>query len=167
MSNTILHISLAFPYYSRVHLCILVSRRRCPPAIRAPYVVGAGLTIRGIDACAAFRILKLCRYYYGSVLLGRALKKSVTALAVPIAFLLVLCVSIGGIMFSIEATATFYATAGAAKESDIPDFKGSYLGRFPLVSADLWTSDRLSGWPRSVNAFPGTRAQATLTLKRR
>ena len=48
------------------------------------------------------RLLKLCRYYYGSVLLGRALKKSVTALAVPIAFLLVLCVSIGGIMFSVE-----------------------------------------------------------------
>ena len=55
----------------------------------------------------------------------------------------------------------------AAKESEIPNFKGSYLGRFPLVLADFWTSDHLSERPRSVDAFPGTRARGTLTLKRR
>ena len=55
----------------------------------------------------------------------------------------------------------------AAQESEIPNFKGSYLGRFPLVSADFWTSDHLSERSRSVNAFPGTRARGTLTLKRR
>jgi hypothetical protein len=32
----------------------------------------------------------------------------------------------------------------AGQESEIPNFKGSYLGRFPLVSADFWTSDHLS-----------------------
>ena len=32
------------------------------------------------------------------------------------------------------------AAARAAKESEIPNFKGSYLGRFPLVSDDFWTS---------------------------
>ena len=58
------------------------------------------------------------------------------------------------------------AWAGAAKESEIPNFKGSYLGRFPLVSADFWTSDHLSGRSRSADAFPGTRARGTLTLKR-
>ena len=42
-----------------------------------------------------------------------------------------------------------------------------YLGRFPLVSADFWTSDRLSERSRSVDAFSGTRARGTLTLKRR
>ena len=41
----------------------------------------------------------------------------------------------------------------AAKESEIPNFKGSYLGRFPLVSADFWTSDHLSERSRSVDAF--------------
>jgi len=56
---------------------------------------------------------------------------------------------------------------GAAKESEIPNFKGSYLGRFPLVSADFWTSDHLSGRSRRVDAFVGTRARGTLTLKRR
>ena len=56
---------------------------------------------------------------------------------------------------------------GAAKESEIPNFKGSYLGRFPLVSADFWTSDHLSERSRSVDAFSGTRARGTLTLKRR
>ena len=55
----------------------------------------------------------------------------------------------------------------AAKESDMPNFKGSDLGRFPLVLADLWTSDHLSGRSRSVDAFVGTRARGTLTLKRR
>ena len=55
----------------------------------------------------------------------------------------------------------------AAKESEIPNFKGSFLGRFPLVLADFWTSDRLSERSRSVDAFSGTRARGTLTLKRR
>jgi serine/threonine-protein phosphatase PP1 catalytic subunit len=58
-------------------------------------------------------------------------------------------------------------TGRAAKESEIPNFKGSYLGRFPLVSADFWTSDHLSERSRSVDAFSGTRARGTLTLKRR
>ena len=55
----------------------------------------------------------------------------------------------------------------AAKESEIPNFKGSVLGRFPLVSADFWTSDHLLERSRSVDAFSGTRARGTLTLKRR
>ena len=55
----------------------------------------------------------------------------------------------------------------AAKESEIPNFKGSYLGRFPLFSADFWTSDHLSERSRSMDAFSGTRARGTLTLKRR
>ena len=41
----------------------------------------------------------------------------------------------------------------AAKESEIPNFKGSDLGRLPLVSADFWTSDHLSERPRSVDAY--------------
>ena len=56
---------------------------------------------------------------------------------------------------------------GAAQESDIPNFKGSFLGRFPLISADFWTSDHLSERSRRVGAFLGTRARGTLTLKRR
>ena len=60
-----------------------------------------------------------------------------------------------------------HATARAAKESKIPNFKGSFLGRFPLVSADFWTSDHLSERSRSVDAISGTRARGTLTLKRR
>ena len=59
------------------------------------------------------------------------------------------------------------AGARAAKESEIPNFKGSYLGRFPLVSADSWTSDHLSERSRSLGAFSGTRARGTLTLKLR
>ena len=57
--------------------------------------------------------------------------------------------------------------ARAAKESEIPNFKGSYLGRFPLVAADFWTSDHLSERSRSVDVFFVTRARGTLTLKRR
>ena len=59
------------------------------------------------------------------------------------------------------------AAIRAGQESEIPNFKGSDLSRFPLVSADFWTSDHLSERSRSVNAFSGTRARGTLTLKRR
>jgi hypothetical protein len=61
----------------------------------------------------------------------------------------------------------FAVSARAAQESEIPNFKGSYLGHFPLVLADFWTSDHLSGRSRSVDAFFGTRTRGTLTLKRR
>ena len=55
----------------------------------------------------------------------------------------------------------------AGKECEIPNFKGSsYLGRVPLVLADFWTSDHPSERSRSVDAFSGTRARGTLTLKR-
>jgi Xaa-Pro aminopeptidase len=55
---------------------------------------------------------------------------------------------------------------GAGKEREIPNFKGSSLGRFPLVSADFWTSDHLSERSRSMDAFSGTRARGTLMLER-
>jgi hypothetical protein len=65
------------------------------------------------------------------------------------------------------ALAQHLVCVGAGQESEIPNFKASYLGRFPLVLADLWTSDHLSERPRRVDAFSGTRARRTLTLKRR
>ena len=55
----------------------------------------------------------------------------------------------------------------ARKGCDIPNFKGSDLGWFPLVSADFWTSGHLSERSRSVDAVSGTRARGTPTLKRR
>jgi hypothetical protein len=66
-----------------------------------------------------------------------------------------------------DAYRSFAAKDGAGQESEIPNFKASYLGRFPLVSADFWTSDHLSERSRSVDAFSGTRARGTFTLKRR
>ena len=59
------------------------------------------------------------------------------------------------------------AALGAARESDVPDVKGSDLGHVPLVSADFWTSDHLSERSRSVDVFSVTRARGTFTLKRR
>ena len=77
----------------------------------------------------------------------------------------------GGVEDCAAASTGLFSTsvvgARAAKESEIPNFKGSYLGRFPLVSADFWTSDHLSEQSRSVDAFSGTRARETLSLKRR
>jgi hypothetical protein len=55
----------------------------------------------------------------------------------------------------------------AGQESEIPNFKGSSLGRVPLVSADFWTSDHLSERSRSVDVFLVTRARGIPTLKRR
>ena len=51
---------------------------------------------------------------------------------------------------------------GAGKGCELPNFKGSSLGRVPLVSADFWTGDHLSERPRSVDAFGGTRARGLL-----
>ncbi|KAH8074127.1 hypothetical protein JL720_10678 [Aureococcus anophagefferens] len=56
-----------------------------------------------------------------------------------------------------------HACFRAAQESEIPSFKGSDLGRFPLVSADFWTGDHLSERPRRVDAFRNTRARAAET----
>ena len=70
------------------------------------------------------------------------------------------------VLFLFIQYAGFFVDRRAGKESEIPNFKGSYLGRFPLVSADFWTSDHLLERPRSVDAFSGTRARGTLTLKR-
>jgi hypothetical protein len=66
-----------------------------------------------------------------------------------------------------EATPAGRVLNRAAQESEIPNFKGSDLGHFPLVSADFWTSDHLSERSRSVDVFFVTRARGTLTLKRR
>ena len=59
----------------------------------------------------------------------------------------------------LEAAGTRLVQHRAGKESEIPNFKGSYLGRFPLVSADLWTSDHLSERSRRVDAFFLERAE--------
>ena len=40
---------------------------------------------------------------------------------------------------------------GQEKGATLANFKGSYLGQFPLVSADSWTSDHLLERFRSVN----------------
>ena len=51
-----------------------------------------------------------------------------------------------------DALAHVHARAG--KESEIPNFKGSDLGRFPLVSADFWTSDHLRNGLEAWVLFP-------------
>ena len=76
-------------------------------------------------------------------------------------------VKIGQMVAMQKALLPLAVTDRAGQESEIPNFKGSYLGRFSLVSADFWTSDHLSERSRSVDAFSGTRARGTLTLKRR
>ena len=57
--------------------------------------------------------------------------------------------------------------AGQGRERRWPTSNRSSLGRFPLVSADFWTSDHLSERSRSEGAVSETRARGTLTLKRR
>ena len=60
-----------------------------------------------------------------------------------------------------------YVAGGAGKGCELPNFKGSSLGRVPLVSADFWTSDHPSERSRRVDACSGTRARGTPKLKRR
>ena len=100
---------------------------------------------------------------------GRARRRGFTAIPLLVSLL---CLAYGLYEPSVDTSVTFeldlaLVTDRAAKESEIPNFKGSYLGRFPLVSADSWTSDHLSERSRSVDVFSVTRARGTLTLKRR
>ena len=53
----------------------------------------------------------------------------------------------------------------AAQESEIPNFKGSSLGHFPLVSADFWTNRLLSSSSRSTAEELASKRPHTLTLK--
>jgi hypothetical protein len=56
---------------------------------------------------------------------------------------------------------------GQHKRATFPTSKAPVSAGFPLVSADFWTSDHLSERSRRADAFSGTRARGTLTLKRR
>ena len=49
-----------------------------------------------------------------------------------------------GVVFRLQALQSLRAEGRAGKGCEIPNFKGSYLGRFPLVLADFGTSDHLS-----------------------
>ena len=51
----------------------------------------------------------------------------------------------------VEAAKRDLADYRAAKGCENPNFKDSYLGRFPLVLADFWTSGHLSNRSRSMN----------------
>ena len=51
--------------------------------------------------------------------------------------------------------------SGQQKSAKVANFKGSDLGRFPLVLADFWTSDHLSARSRSTNVASRTRAHGT------
>ena len=57
--------------------------------------------------------------------------------------------------------------SGQERAAKLPTSKRSDLGRFPLVSADVSTSDHLSERSRSVTVVSGTRARGTPTLERR
>jgi hypothetical protein len=108
----------------------------------------------GVAMLRLCRLLKLVNFYPAlSVAVSSLLKASSNVFYASIVLVL---------------TVYVYAVVGrAAQESEIPNFKGSDLGQFPLVLADFWTGDHLSERPRRVDAFPGTRARGTLTLKRR
>ena len=75
------------------------------------------------------------------------------------------CADLGKLGLYVALLASCAVAVGAGKERDMPNF--SYLGRVPLVSAGFGTSDHLLERFRSVDAFSGTRARGTLTLKRR
>ena len=78
----------------------------------------------------------------------------------------------GNLVGAIEIPAPVGLVGGAARVRPragkgceiIPSLRGSLdFGRFPLVSADFWTSDRLSERSRRVDPFTGTRARARNT----
>ena len=60
-------------------------------------------------------------------------------------FKLLVCMRlVMGVAQGFNAPCAYPVIARAGKGCEIPNFKGSYLGRFPLVWADFWTSEHLS-----------------------
>ena len=73
----------------------------------------------------------------------------------------------------LRAELAFFASANVVhhrldlghKVREIPNFRGSSLGRFPLDLAHFWTSDRLSGSSRKMDPFSGPNASGTFVVK--
>ena len=59
--------------------------------------------LRILDALAPLRLLTIAQYYRDSTLLLTALRRSVTALMVPLSLMLVVAASLGGILYAVES----------------------------------------------------------------
>ena len=128
-----------------------------------------GATV-GFLLCActgAPRLLRMSAGYATPALVGRRVLAEAKAAAATGAAFSVTLAPPPDVVVALAAGDAVNVGSRAAQESEIPNFKGSFLGRFPLVLADFWTSDHHLERSRSVDAFSGTRARGTLTLKRR
>ena len=141
-------------------LACVVARAPWCPCDAAGAAVVFGLAAPAAAVARAGDVYALAALYATPALIGDALV--VAAVDGTVA---ALDVADGAAFWVADRGAPVLARAG--KESDIPNFKGFYLGCFPLVSADFWTSDHHLERCRRVDVFLATRARGTLTLKRR
>ena len=99
--------------------------------------LGAGITIRVIDALGAFRILKLCRYFEGSMILALAVGKSLKQLLVPLFMLLLMVFCFAAVVFEIEFDGTINDCVGKWVETT----KGNVSTGFIKANRDGVTWD--------------------------
>ena len=68
-----------------------------------------GITIRGIEALAAFRIFKLCRYFEGASILAISVGRAMSQLLVPLFMLTLMVLGFAAILFEIEYDSDVHA----------------------------------------------------------
>ena len=61
-----------------------------------------GITIRGIEALAAFRIFKLCRYFEGASILAISVGRAMSQLLVPLFMLTLMVLGFAAILFRVQ-----------------------------------------------------------------
>lgn len=69
--------------------------------------------MRYLDSLGPLRLLKLVRYYQDAVLLGSALRRSLSALMVPLSFMAILCLCFASVLFAIEVVEEDAASGSA------------------------------------------------------
>jgi hypothetical protein len=130
------------PSVVEVHVAAMLATRTGPERATAAHVVSLLHVAEGVDTVASEptadgRTLTLRS--------GPFFLRPATAPEGPLPPALLWCFACLACGAGEEPEVTFdEAESRAAQESEIPNFKGSDLGRFPLVSADFWTSDHLS-----------------------
>ena len=80
--------------------------------------------MRYFDALGPLRLLKLARYYSDAALLGVALRRSFSALMVPLSFMAMLCLCFASVLYAIEARpvdASADAGSSTARVANVPD----------------------------------------------
>lgn len=98
------------------------------------------LSLPIMEAWSSIRLLKLCRYYEGASLLGKAVRRSIKQLVVPLFFLITMVIVCGSVLYNIEHDPIVDACAAHWRAVGVPD---AFLYGHP--AGVVWGCDTCGG----------------------